>query len=386
MVEDASPRSGGASGEGVKFDRAWIGRTLAGRFTITGSIGAGGMAQVVRGFDPANLREVAIKILDPAVGRNRTVLKRFQREARVVADFVHPNVVRVFDAGVDGDLHFIVMELLHGHDLFDSIVRETRLDEARAARIVAAICDALAAAHARGIVHRDLKPENVMLVIDEAMPDQETVKVLDFGVAKILDVGPEGDRRRASTTRTAITGAGTILGTPAYMSPEQGRLEPVDSRTDIYACGVILYQLVTGRLPFDGETPLQILAKHVLEEAPPASTWVPDLHPDLEATIARAMSKRPDDRQQTAMELGDALRTLLPDLTEIRRESMPAPPPIRASMRPVPVVRVGAGAPTLGASIPPAPPSARARTESTDDAATTLLREDRKRRRSSRER
>jgi serine/threonine protein kinase len=369
----------------VRFDPSWVGRTLAGRFTITGAIGAGGMAQVVRGFDPGTLREVAIKILDPAVGRNRTVLKRFQREARVVAEFSHRNVVEVFDAGVDGDLHFIVMEFLEGRDLFEAMTGVSRLDEARAARIVAQICDALAAAHARGIVHRDLKPENVMLVDDPEAPGEEMVKVLDFGVAKILDVGADAGPARSSM-RTAITGVGTILGTPGYMSPEQGRLEPVDSRTDIYACGVILYQLVTGRLPFDGETPLQILAKHVQEEPPPPRTWLSDIHPGLEAAIARAMAKRPGDRHQSATELGDALRAILPELPSSQRESLPAPPRTRSSRRPVPLVRIGsplAAAATLGGSAPPPPP---ARAESVDDAATTLIRKDRQRKTSTRDR
>jgi eukaryotic-like serine/threonine-protein kinase len=176
----------------MALDTSIIGRTLAGRFVITGGIGAGGMAAVYRGLQDAEPREVAIKILSPALARNRTMVRRFQREARLAAQFVHPNVVRIFECGVDGDLQFIVMELLGGIDLFDAVARATRFDEQRAVRIVAQVCDALSAAHRLGIIHRDLKPENIMLLPDASDPVADRVKVLDFGMAKILDEDARG--------------------------------------------------------------------------------------------------------------------------------------------------------------------------------------------------
>jgi len=303
----------------VPTDSSLIGRTLAGRYTITGHIGQGGFAAVYRGVkEDGEPRDVAVKVMNPELAADPRFLRRFRREARAAVRLKHPSSVRVLEYGVDGDLAFIAMELLAGQDLFAALSRERRLPEVRAIRIVAQICDALEAAHAEGIVHRDLKPENVMLIPDGAADGGERVKVLDFGVAKILHresapARPTDDP--PSSTHSALTRSGTVMGTPAYVSPEQGRAEPIDARSDIYACGVLLYQLVTGRLPFDGETGLAIVMQHVHQKPRPPSEIVLALNSRLEAIILRALSKSPADRQQSASDLAADLRATLPELT-----------------------------------------------------------------------
>jgi serine/threonine-protein kinase len=190
--------------------------------------------------------------------------------------------------------------------------RERRIPDYRAVQIVIQVCRALSAAHQQSIVHRDLKPDNIMLVRVPSDAEQvvvglgpsDFVKVLDFGIAKILDdEGGErgGDPRAEPITqeKSMLTRVGTIVGTPAYMAPEQGRAEPVDARTDIYACGVLLYELITGRVPFTGETPMQVVMRHVNEPARPPSDHGP-INAELERLIMRALAKYPSERQQSA--------------------------------------------------------------------------------------
>src|SRR5262245_32603952 len=259
-----------------------IGRTLAGRFRITGFIGDGAMATVYRGVQEGDPTDVAIKILRPDLVGDRTFVGRFRREAKAASRLNHPNSVRIVHYGVDDGLFFIVMELVAGQDLFEHLTIERRLTEARAAGVLVQICGALAAAHAQGVVHRDLKPENIMLVVDPESPSGERVKVLDFGIAKILDANlKDPDAPPNSLASSVVTRVGIVVGTPAYMSPEQCRGEPVDARTDVYACGVLLYQLVTGRLPFYGETPFDFALQHVQQPPPAPSTLVPGIHPGL---------------------------------------------------------------------------------------------------------
>jgi serine/threonine-protein kinase len=305
--------------------RALIGRTLGGRFKLTSFIGEGAMAWVFRGEQSAEPREVAVKVMHRGLTGDRSFLGRFQREARAAARIEHPNTVRILEHGRDRDVVYIAMELVSGLDLFEVLVRERRLSQARAARIVLQVAEALEAAHQHGVVHRDLKPENVMLVRDPCDQDAEIVKVLDFGIAKLLQRERDSDEApiRADSVVTLV---GTVVGTPEYMSPEQARgMPPVDARSDVYAAGVLLYQLVTGRMPFRGESPIEVILQHIERPPRPPRELVPELHPELERIILKALAKWPDQRQQSARQLADELAALLPKLERPVPDEAPAP-------------------------------------------------------------
>lgn len=316
-------------------EAALIGQTIAGRFKLTGFIGEGAMATVYRGYQEAEPRDVAVKIMHPHLARDPTFSARFRREAKAAALLRHPNTVHIVDYGADRDRLYIAMELITGQDLFEVLVLERRFSELRAARIVAQVCDALTAAHAKGIVHRDLKPENVMLLPDPRDPRIEHVKVLDFGIAKVLErdrppsstSNPDSSSEEApsSLVASALTTVGVVVGTPAYMSPEQCRAEPVDARSDVYSCGILLYQLICGRTPFTGDSPIEIAINQVRMPPDPPSSIVPTIHPRLEQIILKALEKWPAQRQQSAAELRDELRAVLPLLQDDRA---PAGPPI----------------------------------------------------------
>jgi hypothetical protein len=299
-----------------------IGRTLAGRFRITGYIGEGGMAAVYRGVQDGDGRNVAIKVMNSELVKDRKFVRRFRREAKAASMLKHPNTVEILEFGVDGETVYLAMECIEGLDLAMVLERDRRIPEARAANIVMQVCNALAVAHAQNIVHRDLKPDNIMVLPNPKDRTQEIVKVLDFGIAKILDEdeGPMPDPRAEpqSHAPSLLTRVGTIVGTPAYMSPEQGRAEKVDARTDVYACGVLLYELVTGRTPFGGETPMQVVMRHVNEPPMPPSQWV-EMHPELEKVILKALMKWPAERQQSAQALSNELRALMAELAVQKR-------------------------------------------------------------------
>jgi serine/threonine-protein kinase len=310
----------------MSSDPSLIGRKLADRFSITGFLGEGGMATVYRGVqETGEPRDVAIKILHADFARDPTFVKRFRREAKSAARLQHPSTVRIIEFGVDDQLIYIVMELLVGIDLNTILARERRLPEARAANIVAQVCDALSFAHGEGIVHRDLKPENIMVLTPGATgPGQpDRLKVLDFGIAKIMDPEPTemGEGEPPSSTRSVLTRAGTLIGTPEYMSPEQCAAAPIDARSDVYSCGVLLYHLVTGRVPFEGELPFEIVRKHLGDVPPPPSVFAHGIHPMLEHTILKALSKSPLERHQSAKELQEELLFTIPDLFTARHIS-----------------------------------------------------------------
>lgn len=303
-----------------------IGRTIAGRFRITGFIGEGAMATVYRGVQEREPHDIAVKVMHPHLINEDSFVKRFRREAKAASALKHPNTVQIFDFGVDNQLPFIAMELLSGQDLFELLVTEKQLDQGLAVRILIQVCDALAAAHELGIVHRDLKPENVMLLRDPENPDLERVKVLDFGIAKIVDRAdkehPDEALAPMSVGDSVLTTVGVIVGTPQYMSPEQCRASPVDARSDIYSCGILLYQLVTGRVPFMADHPFEIAMKQVREAPPPPSTFVPAIHPALERVILKALEKWPAQRQQNALELRNELLAVLSQLPDNRRSRL----------------------------------------------------------------
>ncbi|MEZ4296133.1 MAG: serine/threonine-protein kinase [Polyangiaceae bacterium] len=349
-------------------DTPLIGQTIAGRFKLTGFIGEGAMATVYRGLQEGEPRDVAVKIMHAHLARDPTFAARFRREAKAAALLSHPNTVHIVDYGADRDRLYIAMELISGQDLFEMLVIERRFSEARATRIVADVCDALSTAHARGIIHRDLKPENVMLIPGARDPRAETVKVLDFGIAKILErdkipsAGPDSnsDEAPSSLVASALTTVGVVVGTPAYMSPEQCRAEPVDARSDVYSCGILLYQLICGRTPFTGDSPIEIAINQVRMPPDPPSSIIPSIHPQLEQILLKALEKWPAQRQQSAGELRDELRAVLPYLSEERKlladGKQPPPPSVRAEDRQ-----------------PPPPPAAEA---DADDLAATFRRGD----------
>jgi eukaryotic-like serine/threonine-protein kinase len=295
---------------------ALIGHTVADRFVVRRFLGEGGMATVYVAEQDDEPRYVALKIMNEELTADRSFMHRFQREAQAASRVQHPNSVQIVDYGVTENISYIAMELLVGDDLYSLLERQGAIGQARAARILIEVCDVLSVAHDMGIVHRDLKPENIMVIGDPSHPSGERVKVLDFGIAKLLtDVltedGGEGDEQSSAVTR-----AGTFIGTPAYMSPEQCALLPVDTRADLYTCGVLLFQLTTGRLPFEGQTPLHTATLHIHEEPPRPSSLAPGIDPRLEAVILRALAKKPADRHQTARHLGESLRRLLPELPD----------------------------------------------------------------------
>lgn len=263
-------------------------RVLAGRYRIEAAVGEGGMAKVFRAQDDVLGRTVAVKVLAPEFARDGQFVQRFRREAQSAAALNHPNVVSVFDTGSDGPVHYIVMEFVEGRTLRDVLAGDGRLHPRRAAEIAESMCRALAGAHQQGLVHRDVKPGNVMLT-----PSGE-VKVMDFGIARV-------------TTGEALTQTATVLGTASYFSPEQAKGEPVDARSDVYSAGCVLYEMLTGRPPFSGDSPVSIAYKHVREDPELPSRLNPDVSPGLDAVVMKAMAKNPANRYQTATEMADDL-------------------------------------------------------------------------------
>jgi Protein kinase domain len=265
-------------------------RVLNERYEVESTLGRGGMAQVYRANDRVLGRPVAVKVLSRKLSGDQKFLTRFRREAQASAGLNHPHVVSVYDTGAHDDLHYIVMEYVEGETLASLMARDGALPPEKAARIAADVAEALEAAHRQGLVHRDVKPGNVM--ID---PDGR-VKVVDFGIA------------RAATDDT-LTQTGLVLGTAAYLSPEQARGDGVDARSDIYSLGCVLYEMLTGRAPFEAESSVAMAYKHVNEQPDPPDGEVP---PELAAVVMRALEKDPDHRFQTAAEMQAALLAAFP--------------------------------------------------------------------------
>lgn len=285
-----------------------IGTTLT-HYRITAAIGAGGMGEVYRATDTKLGRDVALKVLPPDVARDPERLARFQREARAVAALNHPHIVTIFSVEESDGVHFLTMELVEGQTL-DRRIPNGGLPVNQIIEIAGALADALAAAHEKGIVHRDLKPANVMVAEDGR------VKVLDFGLAK--DVRADSSTG-ATMTSAGHTQAGIVMGTPAYMSPEQISGRALDHRTDIFSLGVVLHEMATGKRPFEGNSSAE-LASAILRDVPPSvGDARPDLPADLSRIIRRCLEKDPRHRVQTARDVSNEFR----DLT---RSSLRTPP------------------------------------------------------------
>jgi serine/threonine-protein kinase len=275
------------------------GHVLGGRYTITGFIGAGGMGAVYRARHLRTGRELALKVLLPEFAARPDLMQRFTAEARAAGALNHPGVVEVVDLDHEGDLHYIVMELIEGEELQARMQREHPLPCAFVARVGADIADAISCAHASSpkIVHRDLKPQNVLLARQGRQRD--IVKVLDFGIAKLVE---------SETLVHSLTRSGEIYGTPLYMSPEQLRnSKDVDERADIYSIGVILFHALTGVTPFRGESFPDLVISISTEPPPPLRSLRPDAPAGLAAVVEKAMARNRQDRFATALELRNAL-------------------------------------------------------------------------------
>jgi eukaryotic-like serine/threonine-protein kinase len=261
---------------------------IDGRYRILGRIGSGGMAEVYAAEDTHLGREVAIKLLHRRFARDTQFVERFRREASAAAGLQHPHVVNVFDRGEYDGTYYIAMEHLRGRVLKDVVAEDGPLPEERAIDLGLQILEAAGFAHRRGVIHRDFKPHNVIVAPDGS------AKVTDFGIA------------RSGTSE--MTETGSIMGTAQYLSPEQAQGHGVTAASDLYSIGVMLYELLAGRLPFDGDSAVSVALKHLSEPPPPLSRLRPGVHPDLEAAVMRALAKDPADRYANAEQFAAALR------------------------------------------------------------------------------
>ena len=264
-----------------------------GIYEIKSELGRGGMATVYRGYDPRFEREVAVKILPPELLHADPQFRtRFQREAKIIAQLEHPSIVPVYDVGEteDGGLPYFVMKYMNGGSLSERI-KKGIISVAEAARIIEQIAPGLDEAHSRGFIHRDLKPSNILF------DSRGAPYISDFGIAKMTQ-----------STGT-MTGSG-IIGTPAYMAPEQATGDAVDGRADIYALGIILFEMLTGKQPYEADTPMAVAIKHVTDPVPRILTFNPNLPADMDLIIQKAMAKNRDERFNTAVEMVQTLKEI----------------------------------------------------------------------------
>jgi len=279
-----------------------VGTVLAGRYVVERRVGEGGMGLVYLGVHRDIDKRVAVKVLRDDLSRRPEVVARFRQEAKSASRIGHEHIVDIFDFGETArGASYFVMEFLEGEDLGRLLGRESTLEAARACAIVVQCCRALSAAHEKGIVHRDIKPENIFLTKRDGVDD--FVKIVDFGIAKMSDIETDGAPGRK------LTKTGMIFGTPEYMSPEQAAGKELDHRVDIYALGVILFECLAGRVPFEGDTFMGVLTQHLFAELPPIEAVNPEarVSAELELVIRKALAKDPDDRYQDTDELAEAL-------------------------------------------------------------------------------
>ncbi len=286
-------------------DDPLIGSSIFGDYSMVKKLGEGGMGAVYLAENVAIEQKIAVKVLHAHAAQSDELVKRFNREAKVICRLTHPNIIRVFIFGhTPDDLIVLAMEYVEGRPLREVIEHAGHLDEVRAISIMRQCLHALAEAHELGIVHRDLKPDNIMLTNFRGV--EEFVKILDFGIAKVKE--PEGKQQQK------LTQAGVVYGTPEYLSPEQAQAKELDGRSDIYSMGIILYEMLTGVVPFQSNTAVAILAAHVYDDPKlPSEVARHTLHPKMDRVIGKALSKDVTKRYQTAMEF-------LSDLEDVESE------------------------------------------------------------------
>ncbi|MBW2381664.1 MAG: serine/threonine protein kinase [Deltaproteobacteria bacterium] len=300
-------------------DDPLVGSVLAGRYVVKSRIGEGGMGLVYEGLHRDIDKRVAIKVLRDDLSRRPDVVARFRQEAKSASRIGHENIVDISDFGeTTGGASYFIMEFLDGEDLGNVLGREVTVDADRVCGIVLQCCRALSATHAKGIVHRDIKPENIFLTKRDGVDD--FVKIVDFGIAKMSDIETDGAPGRK------LTKTGMIFGTPEYMSPEQAAGKDLDHRVDVYALGIILYECLAGRVPFEGDTFMGVLTQHLFAELPPIDELNPNakVSRELELVIRKALAKDPDDRYQDTEELAEAVSCALDG--RLSRATVKTPP------------------------------------------------------------
>ncbi|MBV8367328.1 MAG: protein kinase [Candidatus Eremiobacteraeota bacterium] len=318
-----------------------LGQVIDGKYRIDAEIGAGGMATIYRATRLQIGDAVAIKVLHTELLREPQFAERFKREAQAAARLKHPNVVAIYDFGVSAEgVIYLVMELVEGPNL-RTIIKDTGpMPAALAAEIVRQACAALSEAHRQGLVHRDVKPANIAV---ETTPDGPRVKVLDFGIASL----------RTGGTFASLTQTGAVMGTPAYMSPEQCLGEELDGRSDVYSLGVVLFEMLCGVVPFNSPTATAVVMQHVQQAPPPLRVLNASISPAVEAVVLRALAKRPEERFQTARELADALSAAVsgprlslgaetvaaPSFSALRLDATTVQPALHAPTPPMPAQR-----------------------------------------------
>jgi serine/threonine-protein kinase len=273
-----------------------IGKTLGNRYELLERLGGGGMAVVYKGRDTYLNRMVTVKVLRSEYASDEDFVTRFRREAQAVASLSHPNIVNIHDVGQEDDVHYLVMEFVDGQNLKTMIRKEAPIDPQRAVAIVSQICDALQHAHNNDIVHRDVKPHNILITADGR------AKLTDFGIAR-------------EVSAATLTYTDTVVGSVHYLSPEQARGEAAGPRSDIYSLGVVAYELLSGRLPFEGDTPIGVAMKHVQETPLPLREVNPEINAAISSAVAKALEKKAGDRYENAQEMAKALEVALDDET-----------------------------------------------------------------------
>lgn len=310
----------------------FIGRDiLQGQFQILQKIGSGGMGSVYKALQPAMNRMVAVKILHPKLANRKDLVSRFRREARAMSHLTHPNTVKVYLYGEleDGSL-YIVMEFLEGKNLNQTVRSEGPMTIERGLPILIQACNALEEAHRAGIIHRDLKPENIFVSQTGGIKDY--AKVLDFGLAKVTE-------REMRPGSIILTQEGMVFGTPEFMSPEQAQGKSLTASSDIYSLAVILYEVLTGKLPFDAKNPMEFIQLHVTQKPKPINERVPGktFPPILWTVLSKALEKKSEDRYGSAAEFAHALQAVLNGATEIPPYASDGSVPMqKAAGQPVP--------------------------------------------------
>jgi len=325
-----------AAESSIRASGLYPGRVIDERYEIIEQIGYGGMGIVFRALHVELNRRVALKILSPDHVSDPIALSRFRREARALGAISHPNAVNVIDFGVTEDgMAFLVMELLEGRTL-RTVIASERIQLQRVARIASQICGAVTEAHRCGVIHRDLKPDNIMLVGPAG--EGETAKVLDFGIAKL---------RSSNRLSAQLTAHDTVVGTPHYMAPEACESGEFTPSTDVYAIGIILYEMLTGSAPFDGPSPLDVAVRQVNDPPPPFAVFRANIPTEIEDVVRRALAKQPGERPESAVALAEELESAVHSSSslslqlQVAASTPPAPPvpePVRVATSKTPPV------------------------------------------------